>query len=257
MSIKYKKFELEDLPKSAVVNSLVRSQDIEVDEIINEAVSEHLSKIIDESQEDKNLSDYREKDVEDSSEYHNISADFSLKQAEEVVDLEAIKEEFYQKGRNDATLEYEERFLEKQSVMDLSKKLLEKLELIVQSINIDSQIAKVASEIILGIADKLHLILPADFEKIIRESLGGKLKDFYREGKIILTVHPDRHDLCLDIFLSDEILDRFSNNFQIVEDNKLGKDDFILDCNETRLEYNKEQLRSEINKIIKQLKSIK
>ena len=44
---KYIKFELEELPKSAVVNSNVHSQDQEAMQLINEVVTEHISKIVD------------------------------------------------------------------------------------------------------------------------------------------------------------------------------------------------------------------
>lgn len=56
MKKKYEKFELEELPKSAVVNSLVHAKNQEVDELINEAVSEHLNKIIDEEDQDSEKS---------------------------------------------------------------------------------------------------------------------------------------------------------------------------------------------------------
>lgn len=44
---KHTKFELEELPKSAVVNSNVHSQDQEAMQLINEVVTEHISKIVD------------------------------------------------------------------------------------------------------------------------------------------------------------------------------------------------------------------
>ena len=44
---KYIKFELEELPKSAVVNSNVHSKDQETMQLINEVVTEHISKIVD------------------------------------------------------------------------------------------------------------------------------------------------------------------------------------------------------------------
>ncbi|CAN0044282.1 unnamed protein product, partial [Choristocarpus tenellus] len=52
---------------------------------------------------------------------------------------------------------------EKNSNIDLFEKLLQKIGLISQSIDIDFQVTKVSAEAISGIAKKLHLILPANF----------------------------------------------------------------------------------------------
>ena len=82
-----------------------------------------------------------------------------------------------------------------------------------------------------------------------------KLKSFYKDGSIVLTIHPDRYDFCTEVLQSDAIPSKFKENFQIVKDDKLGLDDCILDYDETRLEYNQEQLTAEIDKIIEQLKS--
>ena len=101
------------------------------------------------------------------------------------------------------------------------------------------------------------MILPANFEEIIKNGLIEKLKSFYKEGNIILTIHPDRYDFCTELLQVDAIPGKFKENFQIIKDEKLGIDDCILDYNETRLEYNQEQLTVEIDKIIEQLKSAK
>ncbi|MEM6338906.1 MAG: FliH/SctL family protein [Pseudomonadota bacterium] len=258
MATKYEKFELEELPKSAVINSLIHTRDNEVDEIINEAVSEHLSKIVDE-EDDKTekSSELDKKSVDDSLESRNMSPeDNSPKNEVEVeVDVEAIKEEFYQKGLEEAKVKYEAIISENSSNSDLSEKLSQKLSLISQNIDIDSQVTKISAEAISGIAKKLHLILPANFEEIISNGLIEKLKSFYKDGSIVLTIHPDRYDFCTEVLQSDAIPSKFKENFQIVKDDKLGLDDCILDYDETRLEYNQEQLTAEIDKIIEQLKS--
>ncbi len=82
-----------------------------------------------------------------------------------------------------------------------------------------------------------------------------KLKNFYKEGLITLTIHPDRYAFCTEVLQSDEIPSRFKDNFQIIQDDKLNKDDCSLEWLDTRLEYNQEQLSAEIDKIIEQLKS--
>lgn len=250
---KYEKFELEELPKSAVINSLVHAKNQEVDELINEVVSEHLSKLVDEAEENnEKFSELTKKDIDDSLKPLNNTQEQELG-----IDIDEIKTEFYQKGLEEARANYETIISQKDSEKNLSQKLFEKLSLISQTIDIDAQIAKVSAEVISSIAKKLHLILPANFEEIIKNGLINKLKSFYKEGNIILTIHPDRYDFCTELLQSDAIPGKFKENFQIVKDEKLGIDDCILDYNETRLEYNQEQLTVEIDKIIEQLKSAK
>lgn len=256
MATKHEKFEFEELPKSAVVNSLVHARNHEVDELINEAVSEHLSKIVDEGGKDNTESpELAKKDVDDSLESRNIAPEDNSQENEVEIDVEAIKEEFYQKGLEEAKVKYEAILSENNSNSDLSEKLSQKLALVSQNVDIDSQVTKVSAEAISGIAKKLHLILPANFEEIISNGLIEKLKSFYKEGSIVLTIHPDRYDFCTEVLQSDSIPSKFKENFQIVKDDKLGLDDCILDYDETRLEYNQEQLTAEIDKIIEQLKS--
>lgn len=258
MKKKYEKFELEELPKSAVVNSLVHAKNQEVDELINEAVSEHLNKIIDEEDQDSEKSSgLAKKNIDDSLESRNILLEENIQEQELEIDIEAIKAEFYQKGLEEAKAKYETIISEKDSDNDLSKKLSEKLSLISQGVDIDAQIAKVSAEAISSIAKKLHLILPANFEEIISNGMIEKLKSFYKGGSIVLTIHPDRYDFCTELLQSDEIPSKFKENFQIIKDDKLGMDDCILDYHETRLEYNQEQLTVEIDKIIEQLNSAK
>ncbi len=242
---KHEKFELEDLPKSAVVNSSFYNEESEVDKLINEVVTEHLSKIVeDDSTESK-------KNIDQSSENSNMHT----ASEEESIDVESAKQEAFAQGYEEAKLYYEKQLEELAADNNLSDLLKEKLQSVAPVVEIDSQIAKVSAEAIAGIAKKLHLILPADFQEIIRHGLFEKLKNFYKEGVITLTIHPDRYDFCREVLQSDEIPSRFKDHFQIVQDGKLNKDDCSLEWLDTRLEYNQEQLSAEIDKIIEQLKS--
>lgn len=144
MSKKYEKFELEELSKSAVVNSLVHAKNQEVDELINEAVSEHLSKIADEVEEGKEKSsELIKKSIDDSLKPFNMSAEDSTQEQELGIDIDEIKTEFYQKGLEEAKAKYEAIISEKDSENNFSQRLFEKLSLISQTVDIDAQIAKV------------------------------------------------------------------------------------------------------------------
>ncbi len=233
------KFEFEDLPRSAVVNSTMNNSDAEVDNIIHEVVTEHLSTIVENSDE-------------------SAKSDESVKDSdiiEEKVDIEAIKKEAYAEGVKVTKVKYEEELNNKIQNNDFSNLIKEKLELIIPSVELDSQIAKISAEAIAGIAKKLHLILPVNFEEIIKEGLFEKLKTFYKEGQITLTIHSDRKEFCQEILKISEMPDKIKGNFQINVDDKMNKDDCKIEWMDTRLEYNQEQLSSEIDKIIEQLTS--
>lgn len=261
--VKYKKFILDDFPRSAVVNSTVYDNNADVvDNFINDIVSKHINSIVEEESEKSSsisnhegkLIDLSKKVVDGSSEKYNITGNHVLAD-EDFVDIEAIKKEEYEKGVADTISKYQP-LLDKSSLeMNFANLLQEKLSSIVPQQSIDIQVAKVSAESISAIAKKLHLVLPANFEEIIIGGLISKLKNFYKEGEITITVHPDRYDFCEEILQSSSIPGNLKDNFHIVKDSRVGTDDCSLEWQNTRLEYNQEQLSQEIDKIIEQLKT--
>lgn len=243
---KYIKFELEELPKSAVVNSNVHSKDQETMQLINEVVTEHISKIVDEVTIDESSDEIKKN-------FNNEPA--VVASIEPVINIEQVKQESYNKGLEEAASKYEPMLADLAANNDFSELLRQQLSSIIPEEEVDSQISKISAEAIVGIAKKLHLILPANFEEIIRIGLIEKLKNFYKEGSITITIHPGRYDFCKEILQSDTIPSKFKDNFQIVQDDKVGEDDCRLDWADTRLEYKQEQLTAEIDKIVKQLRS--
>lgn len=248
----HQKFTFVDLPKSAVVNSNVHSDNEDVEQIINEVVVEHLSNIVEE-----------EPVPHDEILVPKIDAPPPIKEEEEKdnihhqVNLEEIKKEEYEKALASAKAMYDPLIEAKEKDKNFSDLLYEKLSSIVPEIDFESQITKVSAESISGIARKLHLILPANFEEILSKGLIEKLKKFYKEGQIILTINPGRYEICSELLQSDSMPAKFKDNFQIVKDDTLGLDDCKIEWSDTCLEYNQEQLASEIDKIIEQLKSTK
>ena len=248
---KHRKFELEELPKAAVVNSSVYAANEEVDQLINEAVTDHISKII-ESDTDKNEGVKEGLVAEESEIFQSPESQIVNSPA---VDIEKIRQEAYNQALEESKAKYEPQLADLVKKKDFSELLQQKLSSIVPEEEIDSQIAKVSAESISGIARKLHLILPVNFEEIIRKGLIEKLNNFYKEGNITLTVHPNQYAFCTDVLQSEAIPSKFKGNFQIEKDDSIGVDDCKLEWADTKLEYNQEQLASEIDKIIEQLKS--
>lgn len=253
----YRKFKFIDLPKSAVVNSTVYSNSREIDDIINNAVAEHLNNIVgsdsslDESDNEQRQSAAEEKVIDENLENHNID------DHEADMDIEAIRQEEYEKAMSEAKALYEPMIADKIRDQDLAALLQQKLTAIIAEVDIDSQIAKVSAEAISGIARKLHLVLPANFEEIVTKGLIDKLNKFYKKGKITLTINPARYDVCLRLLELESIPSKFKDGFEIIRDDKLGIDDCRVEWQDTCLEYNQEQIAAEIEKIIEQLKSAK
>lgn len=258
--VKYKKFMLEDFPRSSVVNSGVYPENVDIDNFINDVVSKHLNSIIEPGEassaplQENKLTASSEKMIDELSENYNIDAD-NLFVDDHLIDVEAIKKEAYEKGVADATSNYQPLLDEASVNTGLASLLHEKLVSVVPRRDLDTQIAKVSAQSVSAIARKLHLILPANFEEIIVEGLITKLKKFYKEGQIIVTVHPNKYDFCKEILQSELIPDKFKDSFYIIKDSKIGLDDCSLEWQDTRLEYNQEQLSEEIDKIIEQLKT--
>lgn len=224
------------------------------------AMQDHDQQNMPESSE-KNYEEGK-KNVDDSSEKPNIvegdhrankAGSFTSAEA----DIEAIKQQEYQRGFADAKAqleaESEQRVAEQSEQDQFLQKLLEKLNEIVPEPDFEEKVAKLAAEAISGIAKKLHLVLPVDFEEIISRGLIDKLKKFYKEGDVIITIHPERYELCSQILQLDSIPARFKDNIKILQDENLLLDDCILDWKNTRLEYSKEQLSEEIDLIIERL----
>jgi len=242
---KYEKFVLEALPRNAVVNSSTYNKEVEVDDIIVSVVADHISKIVDIDASDSVLSE------------QITSAEVLNPNLLSPETIEKIKQEAYALGAEEARAKYETIIEELKNKKNLSDLLHEKLSSIQLVADLDSQIAKVSAESIATIAKKLHLILPVNFEEIISQGLLEKLKKFYKEGKVTLTIHPDRYDFCTESLRSDSIQGKLKDNFQIIKDTSVGIDDCKLEWADTCLEYNQAQLVSEIDKIIEQLGTAK
>ncbi len=249
---KYEKFQYDDLPKAAVINPGFFQDESEADKLILDAVSEHLTKIIDESVNQSETLEIHEQNesIDKILDNDNIPQEIS-----EPVDLESIRRSSYDDGYKDAKEQYEKQIHSLNADNSFVNLVIEKLNAIVPGVELDKQLTKVSAEVLADIAKKLHLILPVNFDEIIRNGLFEKLKNFYKEGDITLTVHPDRYEFCTEVLQSGQIPFRFKDSVHIIKDETFSKDDCRIEWQDTRLEYNQEQVSAEIDKIINQLKS--
>ena len=228
---KYQKFIFQDLSKSLVVNlSETDEVDYYKEEMINNVITEHLNNIVCEEQ---------------------VNAEV---EEEKAVNIEQIKTLSYNQGVEDTKVHYESIISTLQLENDFNTILYKKIEDISPVVNIDTQVAKLSGEIISSIAKKIYLILPVDFELMLEKELLSRLKKFYKEGQIKLIVNPSRYDLCTKILATENLPAKYSENFHIIQDDKLGDNDCKLEWLDTSLEYSQEQLNIEIDTILEQLK---
>ena len=139
----------------------------------------------------ENNHDEIKKTIDASSESHNINGQISDNEQslsaasqeeggegvrpEEIqganIDIEAIKAQEYQRGFAEAQAKHaeEKELAERQDASDneLAVLLQNRLSKIVPSADLDKKVAKLSSEAISGIAKKLHLVLPVNFQEII------------------------------------------------------------------------------------------
>lgn len=288
---KHEKFVFEELQEDLVVNNKNQGVDNGLEDFINNAVVAHIKKIVTVPESFNNsLESFDQQDIqaeevlEETSSFEQDATqstddntlivknqdpsqsivehgnekivDDSLEMSkihEEKLDIDQIKSDSFQSGYAHAKDEYEAKLQAANDESAIFEKLMEKLSIVVPEVDLNLQVAKLSAESITSIAKKLHLTLPVNFEEILRKGLIEKLDRFYKEGKITVTVHPERYEFCSHILQSDTIPAKFKNNFSIIKDDKLSKDDCLMEWQETRLEYNTEQLSEEINRIVERL----
>jgi len=234
---KYQKFIFQELTRSMVVN-LSEAQEVDHDkeEMINNVITQHLTSIVHEEQASNNY------DLNEEKEQNH--------------DIEAIKDSSYKQGAEDAKLHYESIINELRLDNNFANNLCQKIEEIALQGNINPQISKLYAQIIASIAKKIYTVLPVDFELMLKEELLARLKKFYKEGQIKLIINPSRRDFCIKILDSENLPAKYLENFHIIEDDKLEHNDCKLEWFDTSLEYNQEQLNTEIDTILEQLKQL-
>ncbi|MES2215648.1 MAG: FliH/SctL family protein [Pseudomonadota bacterium] len=227
----YEKFVFPDLLGPSVVNKVTTSSPPSLqDEMIADVIAQHLETIV------PNIT---------PGECDNLAAS-----SYEATDIEKIKAESYEEGRQSAEAELQPLIEKLKAEFQFTNNLQAKLDLITKSIDIEEQMAKLTCDLVQNIARKLYLTLPTDFERIFVEEISTIIKKFYKEGKITVRVHADMVDRCNN-FLGSTTLP--SNSVEVVVDEDLCNNDCIVEWGETRLEYSQEDILAEVERIVSEL----
>lgn len=234
---KYQKFVFKDFPKDSVVHTPADSTESDMkDQLIAGAVVQHLETIVD--------STNTQNDIETIQEIPE-----SEKEPE--VDLTEIRAESYKLGYEEAKKESDILIEQLKSDLNFSTLLHQKLDSIAPTKNIDQELLTFSVECIKSIANKLFVSLPVEFNQILLKEMLSITHKFYKEGQITVRVHTNRLEYSQDLLKSDERMKHA--NVNILVDENLGINDCVVEWSETRLEYNQELIKNEIDRIFDQL----
>jgi flagellar biosynthesis/type III secretory pathway protein FliH len=234
---KYERFVLKDFPKNAVVNLGDHEVDYGQEEMIADVITQHLQTIV---TSDEIL------DCENEQSERDLSLE----------EIEQIKLESYNNGFEQARLHYAEQIDNLRNDSNFTELLKQRLESVSPTIEFDKEIVKMLSQIISEVAKKLYLVLPVDFEGIVCSELLSRVWQFYKEGSVILTVHPDRYEFCLGLLGLENIDNKLKEKLTINTDDTISYNDCRVESLNTRLEYKQENIEAEIVKILEQIKSL-
>lgn len=230
---KYPKFIFKELQKSAVVNHDVLQEDNNDAEFISDVVMQHFGNIIPLAEKDNPEVIIDDDTNEPTHEIDNHS---------------------YELGFKEAQLKYEMMINQLKFDNDFVRILENKISAITPTINIEEQLIKLSSDAILAITKKLLVLLPVDFEQVIKLYLLDKLTKYYKEGKITIFLHPDRYDFCHEILQLQNLPEHFKSRINLVKSMDMPLNDCKIECNDTTFEYNQADLVSEIEYLVKQFK---
>lgn len=281
MAQQHNKFEYRDLGKgSFFVEAPVKAHktaNFQQDNIISQVVKEHLKdefaesvhteaasmsdivthKLAPDNVPDMDLSEIKTYSFsEDGQSLGDVSQSLAKQEVPKPsdIDVASIKEESYQQGYQAAKAELEHALNEKSSDEALYNALQEKLAAIEPKDDIQNEAFDLSSGLIAILAKKLHLAVPADFEAIILGEMLPVLNKYYKKGKVIAKLHPDRVDYCNNLFRIGELPKELADNIEIVPDESVPKNDCSIEWQDAALEYSQEDLLTEAETIIDHLK---
>lgn len=233
----YAKFIFKDFPTESVVHKTVDSTESEIqDQLIAGAVVQHLETIV------------------PADTTSTVQASETHDAVQEEIDLTKIRAESYSLGYEEAKRETEPLIEQLKSDLHFSTILHQQLDVIAPKNDIDKQLLTFSVECIKTIADRLLLSLPVEFDKILLNEMLSITHKFYKEGQITIRVHTNRLEYSEDLIKSDARIK--PENVNIVVDDNLGSNDCVVEWDETRLEYDQERIKLEIDRIFNQLQQI-
>ena len=238
--MQYSKFEFRDFKSGSVIAAPKKDEaETKIAQIVTDAVVDALTDNI--GLPCESALNLEQKHVSEVSE------------EEPAIDVEAVRLESYQHGYSDAKAHFDPLLKDIKEDESLVGNLKSKLDSIVPVVDLQEQIFSLASKALGVIAKKMHLAIPADFERIVLGEMMSILNKYYKTGAITIKVHPERVDYCENLLKIKALPARIAENVKIVPEETIGKSDCTLVWNETELEYSQEQITKDTDAILEHL----
>ncbi|MFK8039729.1 MAG: FliH/SctL family protein [Rickettsiaceae bacterium] len=251
---KYKQFVFKEFSKDAVVKSVLGSIDTAQNSAINDIVFDHFSKII-------NTDDHDKSNVSLVNDDNDVKSDNNSAPVPAFVDLENVKNDAYNDGYKDAEEEYKKQIDTLETELKSNKHFVDNIQEHLLSLDIkdgfDKYVDDFSANLLVQIAKQLHLVLPFNFESLLKQDFLELLRKYYKQSMVKIFVNPSKMDLCSKILESANLPETMRDKYQILDDSDLSQNDCRIEYADTRLEYNQDELSSEVNKILDQLKKNK
>lgn len=251
------KFEFVELPSEFVVNKPTADIYEKQDQAIAGVIAKHLEQVIigsgvnDKVEEIKEEGGENSQDIEDESAVQQDEAEESEEESalsdEKITE---IRSQSYKLGYDEAKEDLAPEIEELKKDFAFKELVHAKISMLNPKIDIDSKVVNIIGQTIKLIADKLYVDLSTNFNKVFAENIEPFILKHVSAGEIVVRVHPSREELCANI-LHDSKLEE--NNIKVMLDQDLGQDDCVVECEETKIEYNKDKIKSDIDELVSQL----
>lgn len=244
MDIQTSKFEFRDLKfgdQQFVSAPVIDESEEHHEELISEAIAEHLN--------DNILNVPLEQIVSNNT----VNVASVPNYTEE--DIQKIKDESYQQGRVAAEAELRPQIQAIEADKFFNDLVKAKVESLIPKVDIQEEVLHMISELVATMAKKLHLSLNTNFDSVLNEEILPILNKYYKNGAIILRIHPERVDYCKKLFKIGELSQNMSENIKITEDGSISKNDCRVEMEDASLTYSQEELADEVAKILDHLKT--
>ncbi|MEY3197390.1 MAG: hypothetical protein RLZZ59_761 [Pseudomonadota bacterium] len=240
--MKHSRFEFRDFGRGRIVYSTKPdTSELEKNRLIEAAVKEALADNI--------------PITLDAESVHSLESAPSKSTLSELeVNIEEIRSESYKNGYDDAKAHFEPLIQKIKDDEEIGLILKTRLEAICPTFDLKNKVFELAASSMLALSRKLNLAIPVDFEKIIMGEMMSILNKYYRSGEITIKINPERVDYCQNLLKINALPAIIAENLKFVPDGAVSKNDCLLSWNDTEVTYLQDQIVSDVENIVKNLK---
>ncbi len=169
-------------------------------------------------------------------------------------DLEGLKSKAYQDGfeagLNESKKTYEEKITELEEKKNLIEAIKEKIGKFEPVNNPLAEYVELLGLLVRELSDKFFIDLQSNQEKIIKKQLKTLLETCYKGGEVIIRVSDSSANFCRSLVSSDS-LGRNFDFVNVIADSNINNSDVIIEYKETKLIFDKEDVKKQIEQIVK------